>query len=62
LQQLYAAKSPYFELIEHRWRMNLFINRWLEYLLDQGHGPLTFKRATSEPWRGPAYEPAEIDD
>jgi len=62
LQQLYAAKSPYFELIEHRWRMNLFINRWLEYLLDQGHGPLTFKRANSEPWRGPTYAPSEVED
>ncbi len=29
--------------IDHRMRMNVFFNKWLEYLGEQGHGPATFK-------------------
>ena len=40
-------------LFGHRLRMNSFLNKWLEYLSSQGHGPHTLGRiafeATDEP-------------
>lgn len=31
--------SPATTALRQRWRMNLFLGKWLEYLLDCGHGP-----------------------
>jgi uncharacterized protein YqiB (DUF1249 family) len=33
----------------HRLRMNTFLNKWLEYLAGQGHGPDTLGRMPFEP-------------
>lgn len=35
-------------LLGHRLRMNNFLNKWLEYLAGQGHGPQTLKPLAPE--------------
>jgi uncharacterized protein len=35
-------------LFGHRLRMNSFLNKWLDYLVGQGHGPQTLQRLSDE--------------
>lgn len=36
-QDVLGLHPPLAELVDHRTRMNVFFNKWLEYLADQGH-------------------------
>lgn len=36
-QPLFGALVPVQDVVEHRWRTNLFVYRWLNYLLERGH-------------------------
>jgi uncharacterized protein len=35
-------------LFGHRLRMNSFLNKWVDYLVGQGHGPQTLQRLSDE--------------
>ena len=41
-------------LFGHRLRMNSFLNKWLDYLAGQGHGPHTLRRLAEEDESEPA--------
>lgn len=45
LWQVLGPLAPARSVIQHRMRMNGFLNRWLEYLAQQGHGPATLERS-----------------
>ncbi len=49
-QPLFGALVPVSDVVEHRWRMNVFLDKWLQYLLDQGHGKGTVKSAPRVGW------------
>lgn len=41
--------TPARSVMLHRLRMNRFLNRWLEYLAEQGHSLATLERLSPEP-------------
>ena len=45
--------------LRHRWRMNLFFDKWLDYLLSQGHGLGTLEPVRARDWPLPPYVPAQ---
>lgn len=50
-RELWQVLGPYAaarNVLQHRLRMNSFLNRWLEYLADQGHSIGTLERAEAE--------------
>jgi uncharacterized protein YqiB (DUF1249 family) len=49
-QPMFGALVPVSDVVEHRWRMNLFLDRWLGYLLGQGHGLNTSRHASRQEW------------
>ena len=53
-QPLFGALVPVSDVVEHRWRTNRFFDRWLEYLLRQGHGLGTLRAAKAQEWPRPA--------
>lgn len=44
LWQVLGPLAPARNVVQHRLRMNGFLNRWLEYLAAQGHGFATLER------------------
>lgn len=44
LWQVLGPLAPARNVLQHRLRMNAFLNRWLEYLADQGHSLATLER------------------
>ncbi len=38
--------------LRERWRMNRFLLKWCDHLLDQGHGPQTFRLLDAAEWNG----------
>ena len=42
-QDVLGLRPPLATRIDHRMRMNVFFGKWLEYLGEQGHGPLTIR-------------------
>ncbi|MBS0458057.1 MAG: DUF1249 domain-containing protein [Proteobacteria bacterium] len=42
-QNVLGLHPPLATRIDHRMRMNVFFNKWLEYLLEQGHGPTSIR-------------------
>jgi uncharacterized protein YqiB (DUF1249 family) len=51
LWQVLGPLAPARNVMQHRLRMNGFLNRWLEYLAEQGHSLATLERL-------PAHAPA----
>jgi len=49
-QPLFGALVPVADVVEHRWRMNRFLDKWLEYLLQQGHNIETLSPAPDMGW------------
>ena len=49
-QPMFGALVPVSDVVEHRCRMNLFLDRWLGYLLGQGHGLSSLRRASAQEW------------
>jgi uncharacterized protein YqiB (DUF1249 family) len=49
-QPLFGSLVPISDVVEHRWRTNLFFDRWLGYLLGQGHGLNSLRQASSDEW------------
>ncbi|HWG09944.1 MAG TPA: DUF1249 domain-containing protein [Rhodanobacteraceae bacterium] len=47
LWQVLGPLAPARSVLQHRLRMNSFLNRWLEYLAEQGHSIGTLERATT---------------
>ena len=47
LWQVLGPFAPGRNVLQHRLRMNSFLNRWLEYLAEQGHSIGTLERATT---------------
>lgn len=43
-QDVLGMHPPARALIGHRLRMNTFLGKWLEYLVDRGHGMATLRR------------------
>lgn len=54
LQPVSGAMIPAHTSASHRWRMNTFLDRWLEYLLDQGHSLATVSVADPQDWQSAA--------
>ena len=52
-QDVMGMYPPADELVSHRLRMNSFLNKWLDYLEGQGHGPHSL---------GAADDPAAADE
>lgn len=46
LWQVLGPWAPARNVLQHRLRMNAFLDRWLEYLAGQGHSLATLERAT----------------
>lgn len=59
-QPLVGSLVPVADVVDHRWRSNCFMDRWLEYLLRQGHGLETLRPATRSEWPQ-VSTPVEID-
>ncbi len=49
-QPLFGALVPVSDVVEHRWRMNMFLDKWLEFLLQQGHSNETLAPAPDLGW------------
>ncbi|MEM9300960.1 MAG: DUF1249 domain-containing protein [Pseudomonadota bacterium] len=49
-QPLFGALVPVNDVYEHRWRVNRFLDRWLEYLIQRGHGLNTLSVADEIDW------------
>lgn len=49
LWQVLGPFAPVRGVFRHRLRMNLFLNRWLEYLIEQGHSVATLHSLTQAP-------------
>lgn len=49
LWQVLGPLAPARNVLQHRLRMNAFLNRWLEYLAEQGHSLATLERAADAP-------------
>ena len=49
-QPLFGSLVPVSDVVNHRWRMNRFLDKWLEYLLRQGHGLDTLRVAAPQQW------------
>lgn len=49
LWQVLGPFAPIRGVLRHRLRMNLFLNRWLEYLAEQGHSTATLARDVCGP-------------
>ena len=47
-QDVIGLYPPPAEMIGHRLRMNTFLGKWLEYLVEQGHGVATLRRRLKE--------------
>jgi uncharacterized protein len=47
-QEVLGLRPSMRVLVGHRLRMNSFLNKWLDYLDIQGHGPHTFERVDAE--------------
>ncbi len=47
LWQVLGPLAPARNVMQHRLRMNGFLNRWLEYLAEQGHSLATLERLRS---------------
>ena len=48
LWQVLGPLAPARNVLRHRLRMNAFLNRWLEYLAEQGHSLATLDRLAAE--------------
>lgn len=48
LWQVLGPLAPTRNVLQHRMRMNGFLNRWLEYLAGQGHSLATLERLSVE--------------
>jgi len=48
LWQVLGPLAPARNVVLHRLRMNRFLNRWLEYLAEQGHSLATLERVLPE--------------
>lgn len=48
LWQVLGPLAPTRNVLQHRMRMNGFLNRWLEYLAGQGHSLATLERLPAE--------------
>ncbi|HEX5953633.1 MAG TPA: DUF1249 domain-containing protein [Rhodanobacteraceae bacterium] len=48
LWQVLGPLTPARSVVQHRLRMNGFLNRWLEYLAEQGHSLATLERLADE--------------
>lgn len=59
LQPMAGPFWPPAAQLRHRWRMNLFFDKWLDYLLSQGHGLATLEVVSEREWPLPPYTPAE---
>lgn len=59
LQPVGGAMIPARTCANHRWRMNTFLDRWLEYLLDQGHSLATVGVADPQDWQPAAAAMAQ---
>lgn len=49
LWQVLGPLAPTRNVLQHRLRMNGFLNRWLEYLAGQGHSLATLQRMAAAP-------------
>jgi uncharacterized protein YqiB (DUF1249 family) len=49
LWQVLGPLAPARNVLQHRLRMNGFLNRWLEYLAGQGHSLVTLQRMAEAP-------------
>jgi uncharacterized protein len=43
LKALFNARTPLTQITSHRQQMNVFFNKWLDFLLSQGHGKNTLQ-------------------
>ena len=59
IQPLFGALVPVADVVEHRWRMNRFLDKWLEYLLQQGHNLQTLTAAPKLGWPLDAVDQSE---
>ncbi|MCD9028622.1 DUF1249 domain-containing protein [Luteimonas sp. BDR2-5] len=44
-QDVIGMFPPPSEVVDHRMRMNTFLGKWLQYLVEQGHGVATLRAA-----------------
>ncbi len=44
------------DVVDHRWKMNRLLDKWLDFLIHQGHGVETLRPATAAEW--PVASPA----
>jgi uncharacterized protein YqiB (DUF1249 family) len=51
---LFGSLVPVSDVVEHRWRVNSFLDKWLDYLLRQGHGLNTIRPARKAEWPRPS--------
>ncbi|MDX1571121.1 MAG: DUF1249 domain-containing protein [Xanthomonadales bacterium] len=49
-EPLFGALVPSADVFEYRWRVNGFVDRWLEFLARQGHGLNTMRAAEPGEW------------
>jgi len=52
IQRFAGPELPMHGLVVRNWRLNKALLKWLDYLLDQGHGAQTFKPAEEIPELG----------
>ena len=45
-QDVLGMRPPHAALLNHRLRMNAFLNKWLAYIGEQGHGRHTLRRCS----------------
>ncbi len=38
------------DVVDHRWKMNRLLDKWLDFLIHQGHGVDTLRPASVEEW------------
>ena len=49
-EPLFGSLVPVGDVVDHRWRTNRLLDKWLEFLLQQGHSVATLKPARDSEW------------
>ncbi|MEM9531473.1 MAG: DUF1249 domain-containing protein [Pseudomonadota bacterium] len=49
-QPLFGALVSVADVKDHRWKMNRLLDKWLEFLIQQGHGLSTMRPASAKEW------------
>ncbi len=49
-EPIFGSLVPVDDVVEHRWKMNRFLDKWLDYLEKHGHNRATFRVASENEW------------